>query len=122
MKVISPIGVTGRHEVVGEDRYGNQARLDPAEGFDYGLKRLSQVKGTLVFPSDVWIYAEAGLAITNSGYMRLGYANQEFDGFKFPEITRAAAFDIENAFLPQLVALFKKGFHPPQQNVYIKPI
>lgn len=104
MRVTSPRGAPGRVEVLAEDRYGNQSRLNGDKSFGYGLRKLSALHPALIFPSDLWIDQQTGVALTNGGYMVEGYGRMALPiGGWIPENYRAAAFSVQNPSQPQLV-------------------
>ena len=43
MRVTTPRGAPGKVDVLGEDRYGNQARLNGERSFGYGLRKLAEL-------------------------------------------------------------------------------
>ncbi len=104
MRVTSPRGAPGKVDVLGEDRYGNQASLTGLRGFGYGLRKQSELHPSLIFPSDVWIDQQTGVAITNGGHMVNGYGRQTLAaGGWLPELYRAASFSVQDASKPVLV-------------------
>ena len=103
IQITTPKGVPGLHNIYGEDRYGNQTSLIDDNGFGYGLKQLAAIHPSLVFPSDIFIDDQTGVAITNAGYMYQGYTEQSIAGTMFPDNYRAASFDIQDPYNPMLV-------------------
>ncbi|HLD68900.1 MAG TPA: IPT/TIG domain-containing protein, partial [Pseudomonas sp.] len=104
MRVTSPRGAPGKVEVLGEDRYGNQSRLNGDQSFGYGLRKLSELHPSLIFPSDIWIDQQTGVAVTNGGYLMQGFSRQALPGGGWlPDNFRAASFSVQDASKPQLV-------------------
>ncbi|HEY9198048.1 MAG TPA: IPT/TIG domain-containing protein, partial [Gammaproteobacteria bacterium] len=103
LEIVTRGGPVGRNEVVGTDRYGNEARLSGDAGFGYGLRRIAAQAGSNIFPSDVVVDQETGVAITTGGYLFQGYGLQTFGNVAFPDSVRAATFDIQDPNQPLLV-------------------
>ena len=104
MRVTSSRGAPGKVDVLGEDRYGNQASLTGDRGFGYGLRKQSELHPSLLYPNDVWIDQQTGVAITNGGHMVNGYGKQTLaSGGWLPELYRAASFSVQDASKPVLV-------------------
>ncbi|MCG8471537.1 MAG: IPT/TIG domain-containing protein, partial [Desulfobacterales bacterium] len=94
-------GRPGRHQVVGEDRYGNETRLTEKQGFGYGLNTLSTETLSTVHPSSIVVDHESGVGITNGGLLVSGYSLQElglglYGKDQIIETYRAASFDLQN--------------------------
>ncbi|MGD8642620.1 MAG: IPT/TIG domain-containing protein, partial [Gammaproteobacteria bacterium] len=108
MQIVAPGGYSGRHEVVGEDRYGNTTRLEGEEGFGYGLKLLTTTQAGGVSPTDIIVDQQTGVAITNGGYTIDLFKGGEgpfqvIDNIYFPDNLAAASFDIQDPLNPLLV-------------------
>ena len=103
LQIVTREGTPGRHDVSGEDRYGGTTVLSGDKGFGYGIKFLGSQQANNVFPSDVWVDPDTGVAITNAGYVTTGYMLRSVNGVPFPETLRAASFDIQNPTQPLLV-------------------
>jgi len=103
LEVLVPRGTPGLHLVEATNRHGDTSKLAKEEGVGYGLKLLSSVRPSLVFPTDVVVDQESGVAITSGGYFKDGYSIQMFNNLPLPESTRAASFDIQDPYNPLLV-------------------
>jgi len=116
LEVITRGGIVGRNNVYGEDRYGDETSLIGDDGFGYGMKLLANQHAGKIYPSDVEVDQETGVAITNGGYFdEVFKANsdgqidsnsglfQVYQGVAFPDPIRAASFDIQNPLQPLLV-------------------
>ena len=101
--ISTPSGTPGLHKVTAANRFGEQAELTATDGVGYGLKRLARTSAALVFPNDVHVDQESGVALTSGGYFRDGNSLQLYQGIPIPETTRAASFDIQDPFNPTLV-------------------
>ncbi|MCP5078979.1 MAG: hypothetical protein GY951_13105, partial [Psychromonas sp.] len=103
LTITTPSGNPGKQVIIGENRYGEQTKLTGENSFGYGLKQLSATKASMVFPNQVYIDPETGVAITNGGYFKDGYSLESFGGLSLPNNMRAASFDIEDPYNPLLV-------------------
>ena len=103
MQIVAPRGTPGLHKVTASNRYGDSDELAAEEGIGYGLKLFSNTKASLVFPTDVYVDQETGVALTSGGYFRDGNSVQIYQGNVLPESTRAASFDIQDPYNPILV-------------------
>ena len=104
--IVAAGGEPGRHPLIGEDRYGNESRIEVGVtegGFGYGIKQIATTRPSLAFPTDIEIDRETGVAVTAAGYFNDGNGEQTFAGLTFPETTRAATFDVQDPFAPLLV-------------------
>ncbi|MGD8914444.1 MAG: hypothetical protein PVJ68_17145, partial [Candidatus Thiodiazotropha sp.] len=97
----------GRNDLHGEDRYGNVTSLTGDQGFGYGLKLLARQRASNVFPSDIVIDQETGVAISNGGYIYESNLEnllaKTIQDIPFPDSTLAATFDIQQPDQPLLV-------------------
>ncbi|MCJ8268727.1 MAG: IPT/TIG domain-containing protein, partial [Psychrosphaera sp.] len=97
----TPSGRPGLHTLTADNRYGEQSVL--IQGVGYGLKQLSTVNPDLVFPTDVYVDQQSGVALTSGGYFVDGHTNLPLLGTEFPDNLRAASFDIQDPVNPVLV-------------------
>ncbi|MCG8434456.1 MAG: IPT/TIG domain-containing protein, partial [Gammaproteobacteria bacterium] len=103
LQIVTRGGRVGRNDVFGEDRYGNETSLTGLEGFGFGLKQISTHNPSLVFPSDVFIDQETGVAISNGGFAHQNLEFRQFLDVLLPENFRAASYDIQDPLQPILV-------------------
>ncbi|HED40633.1 MAG TPA: hypothetical protein ENJ13_09420, partial [Chromatiales bacterium] len=121
IEVITGGGPSGRRNVLGEDRYGNQTSLSGDDGFGYGLKLISSNTSATVFSSDVLVDQATGVALTNGGYLfenieiaievtDKGVAPvlkrgvlRDFAGSPLPDTVVTASFDVQNTSQPLIV-------------------
>ncbi|MGD8863595.1 MAG: IPT/TIG domain-containing protein, partial [Myxococcales bacterium] len=109
LEVVTPGGSPGLHGVHGEDRYGGVTSLLGEQGFGYGLREIASV-GAPIYPTDVHVDPETGVAITSGGYLfdyDSGLGGIPFQdvgsGLLAPDNLRAAVFDIQDRTQPVLV-------------------
>ncbi|MGD9164336.1 MAG: IPT/TIG domain-containing protein, partial [Chromatiales bacterium] len=107
IEVVSRGGPVGRNDLHGEDRYGNVTSLTGDQGFGYGLKRLARQAASNIFPSDIVVDQETGVAMSNGGFLyesdleKLPFRTVQ--DIPFPDSTLAATFDIQRPDQPLLV-------------------
>ncbi|MCG8590275.1 MAG: IPT/TIG domain-containing protein, partial [Proteobacteria bacterium] len=105
MRVVVRGGESGVRDIVGRNRYGDEAALMGDDGFGYGLRLLATQAAGAAAPSDITIDPVTGVAITSGGvYSDSGeLALQLFQGALIPDSIRAATFDVNDPLRPLLV-------------------
>ncbi|HIL23215.1 MAG TPA: hypothetical protein EYG20_08035, partial [Alcanivorax sp.] len=94
LKVISPTGAPGRVDVNLERRNGHSASASQAYG--YGLRQLVHTQPSRIYPTDIHIDRDAGVAITTAGYFPYEAPNiVPVAGVEMPDSYRLATFDVQ---------------------------
>ncbi|PIP78450.1 MAG: hypothetical protein COW84_11870, partial [Gammaproteobacteria bacterium CG22_combo_CG10-13_8_21_14_all_40_8] len=103
IKAETPTGTPGLHALTAINRYAQESTLPASEGIGYGMNVLATTHPSMIFPTDVYVDQETGVALTSGGYFKDGNTIQLFGNFPFPDNTRAASFDIQDPLNPMLV-------------------
>ena len=102
MKIVTPRGAVGKHDITGENRFGETTVLGGDNGFGYGLKQIGSAKASLVNPTELWIDEQTGVAITSAGYFVQDHERVNA-GYDVPETMRAGVFSIQDSSQPVFV-------------------
>lgn len=111
IKVITPRNSTGRHRIIAQNRFGQSAELDEANGFGYGIMQLAVIDPARHSPVDVYVDQETGVAAVGAGYFIddhdpatfLQERAQIVNGFPFPDTPLAGTFSVQEPDNPVLV-------------------